>query len=108
VISLPIDPLNEDMGRSGNEDRKYWSTSREAWAIVCKSSNLRNTITIALIVGTVLFIINQLDVVLGGGATWFVWLKVFLTYLVPFVVSNIGILSVTRRAKPSVITRHLK
>ena len=96
---LPMDPLNEDLDRSGNEDRKDWSTSGEALTIVCKRSNLKNTITIALIVGTVLFTINQLDVVLRGEATRTVWLKIIITYFVPFMVSNIGILSVTRRKK---------
>ena len=94
-----MDPLDEDISGSKNEDRKDWSTSGEAWAIICKSSNLKNTITVALIVGTILFIINQLDVILRGEATWVVWLKVVLTYFVPFMVSNIGILSVTRRKK---------
>jgi len=97
VILLPMDPLNEDIGKSRNEDHKDWSTSGEAWAIVCKRSNIKNTITVAFVVGTVLFIINQLDIVLRGEATWAVWFKVVLTYFVPFVVSNIGILSFTRR-----------
>ena len=55
------------------------------------------TVTIALLVGTVLFAINQLDVVLGGRATGVVWFKVLLTYLVPFCVSNYGILVATHR-----------
>jgi hypothetical protein len=38
----------------------------------------------ALIAGTVLFFINQVDVVRSGRATALVWLKVGLTYLVPF------------------------
>jgi hypothetical protein len=45
----------------------------------------------------VLFVINQLDVVLRGEATPIVWLKVALTYLVPFCVSNLGILIASRR-----------
>lgn len=60
-------------------------------------ANLRKTVRIALVVGTILFLINQLDVVLRGKATPFVWFKVGLTYFVPFVVSNLGILVATRR-----------
>lgn len=52
---------------------------------------------IAILVGTILFAINQLDVVLAGRATAAVWAKVALTYLVPFCVSNWGILVATRR-----------
>jgi hypothetical protein len=57
-------------------------------------------VRIAAIVGTILFTINQLDVVLSGRATVGVWLKVGLTYLVPFCVSNWGILVATRRPRP--------
>lgn len=52
---------------------------------------------IALVVGTLLFCINQLDVVIRGDATTVVWLKTALTYVVPFVVSNLGVLTGTRR-----------
>ncbi len=52
---------------------------------------------IALVVGTLLFCINQLDVVIRGDATTVVWVKTALTYVVPFVVSNLGVLTGTRR-----------
>ncbi len=42
---------------------------------------------IALVVGVVLISINQLDVLLRGEADATVWLKVFLTPIVPFCVS---------------------
>ena len=74
-----------------------WSTWREMPRVVLHRPHLRKTITIALIVGTVLFAINQLDVVLRGQAGPVVWAKIALTYCVPFVVSNIGILIGTRR-----------
>ncbi len=71
---------------------RSWATWREAVAVVSDRSNLRKTITIALVVGTVLFCINQLDVVARGDATTAVWIKVAVTYLVPFGVSNAGVL----------------
>ena len=74
-----------------------WSTWREALRIVILPSNLKNTIRIALLVGAILFAINQLDVVLKGKATAFVWFKVGLTFVVPFCVSNLGILVATKR-----------
>lgn len=65
------------------------------------AGHLRKTIAVALVVGTVLFLINQVDVVLAGRATGLTWLKVALTYLVPFCVSNYGVLvAVHRRSKP--------
>ena len=74
-----------------------WSTWRQAPAVVLYRPHLHKTIRIALVVGTVLFAINQLDVVLRGAATPLVWFKVAVTYLVPFCVSNLGILIASRR-----------
>lgn len=50
-----------------------------------------------MVVGTVLFVINQLDVVLSGKATTTTWVKSAVTYLVPFIVSNLGVLTGTKR-----------
>jgi hypothetical protein len=79
------------------ESPATWSTWREALSIVFFPSNLKKTIRIALIVGIILFTINQLDVVLKGKATPFVWFKIGLTFVVPFCVSNLGILVATKR-----------
>lgn len=73
-----------------------WSSLTEAVSVVCYPPHLRKTVTIALIVGTVLFCINQLDVVLRGDATVGVWIKSAITYLVPFCVSNAGVLVASR------------
>jgi hypothetical protein len=74
-----------------------WATWREALRVVAYAPHLRKTVRIALVVGTVLFCINQLDVVLRGDATAATWVKGATTYLVPFVVSNLGVLVATRR-----------
>ncbi len=74
-----------------------WSRWPEIPAVVLYPPHLRKTIRIAIIVGTVLFGINQLDVVLRGAATPLVWIKVGVTYVVPFVVSNLGLLVGQRR-----------
>jgi hypothetical protein len=75
-----------------------WSRWREARAVVVHPPHLRRTIWIAVVVGTVLFAINQLDVVLRGDATPMVWLKCVLTYVVPFCTSNYGLLVASRRS----------
>ena len=59
--------------------------------------HLRRTLLTTVIVGTLLFCINQLDVVLAGDATRATWLKSALTYAVPFAVSNVGILIASHR-----------
>ena len=68
--------------------------------MLSRRSHLKRTIAVALVVGTILFCINQLDVVVRGQATVVVWLKCALTYLVPFCVSNYGIAVATHRRRP--------
>jgi hypothetical protein len=74
-----------------------WTSWREGLAVVAYRPHLVKTVRIALLVGTLLFAINQLDVVVQHGATAATYLKVALTYLVPFCVSNYGLLVATRR-----------
>jgi hypothetical protein len=77
-------------------DPPTWSTWPEAVRVILHRPHLRKTVAIALFVGTVLFGINQLDVVLRGDATTAVWIKSAVTYLVPFCVSNAGVLVASR------------
>ncbi len=51
---------------------------------------------VALVVGTILFLINQLDVVLGGALTALVAAKIALTFVVPYSVSTYSALEVNR------------
>lgn len=74
-----------------------WSTWVEACRVILARRHLRATTRIAIVVGTVLFAINQLDVVLAGNASTATWVKSGVTYVVPFVVSNLGVLTATRR-----------
>jgi Mg/Co/Ni transporter MgtE len=53
-------------------------------------------ITVALIVGTILVIINQADVLLSGHITPLVVAKIGLTYVVPFSVSTYSALAANR------------
>lgn len=65
----------------------------EACAYCARPVRLRRTATIALVVGTILTVLNQGDVILGGHATGATAVKTAFNYLVPFVVSNLGMLS---------------
>jgi hypothetical protein len=58
-----------------------------------RREHLRRTLRIALVVGVILTLINQADVIIGGDATAFTWVKVALNFCVPFVVSNLGLLA---------------
>lgn len=65
----------------------------EALAICLRREHLRRTLRIALVVGVLLTLINQADVILGGDASAATWIKVGLNFCVPFVVSNLGLLA---------------
>src|SRR5215472_15283418 len=91
-------PVHEEMAMSGGPAEPLsWERWREVPRVCLNARNLRNTVVVALVVGTLLFAINQLDVVVSGLATGRVWLKAALTYVVPFLVANYGLLVGTRR-----------
>ena len=71
-------------------------SARQALSICFRREHLRRTVRIALVVGTILTIINQGDVILRGDATAITWIKAALNYCVPFVVSNLGLLAGNR------------
>jgi hypothetical protein len=68
-------------------------TIRDALRICFRRDHLRRTIMIALVVGTILTLINQLDVIVKGEADTLTWVKSGLNYCVPFIVSNLGLLA---------------
>ena len=72
---------------TGNDD-----LVRTALRICLQPQHLRRTLTIAAVVGTVLTAINQADVIVRGEATSTTVAKAVLNYLVPFIVSNLGLL----------------
>ena len=77
-----------------------WSTWREAVSVVASPQHLKRTVSIALIVGSTFFAMNQLSPIVAGRADAIVWLKAALTYLTPLLVSNFGVLSATRHRIP--------
>ena len=78
-----------------------WSSWRQAFAVVVAPRSLKRSASVALIVGSAFFAMNQLQIIVAGRATALVWVKAALTYLTPLVVSNIGMLSATRRPRLS-------
>ncbi len=78
-------------------EQPSWSEWSEALRIVLYPPYLKRSIRTALFVGAVLFLLNYFDVVLRGEANTAVWIKGAANCLVPFCVSNWGILIATRR-----------
>lgn len=73
-----------------------WTTARQAVGLFCRGATLRTAAPIAIIVGTVLSLVNQLHVIIDGDATWATWVRVAVNYTVPYIVASIGFLSACR------------
>ncbi len=67
--------------------------AREALAYCLRRAHLRRTTRIAFVVGLLLTAINQGAVILGGDASTMTWVRSAANFLIPFVVSNLGLLS---------------
>ena len=74
----------------------HYDRVRAALRIILQPQHLRRTLTIAAVVGTLLTAINHADVIARGDATATTLVKAALNYLVPFIVSNLGLLVGTR------------
>ncbi len=66
---------------------------RDACVFCARRENLRRTVRIALVVGVLLTVINQSGVIAAGDATAVTWARCGLNFVVPFLVSNAGLLS---------------
>jgi hypothetical protein len=66
---------------------------REACVYCLRRHNLRRTLRIAAVVGVLLTAINQGSVIAHGHATTATWVRCALNFVVPFLVSNAGLLS---------------
>jgi hypothetical protein len=100
--------MKNQLGRSGQNEAMTGpkggapGAAQRGWgpaiAYCLRRDHLRRTLRIALVVGIVLTSINQLDVIVRGDATTVTWIKCGLNFVVPFIVSNLGLLSGRRSA----------
>lgn len=74
-----------------------WTRPAEAIGLVLRGRTARTAGPIAAIVGSVLSVVNQAGVILDGEATGVTWVRIFVNYLVPFVVASFAYLSACRR-----------
>lgn len=68
-----------------------------------RPTNRRRTLGIAGCVGTLLVAINQSGPLLSGPRTALLWARVALDYVVPFTVSNLGVLAGTHAGRSAVM-----
>jgi len=71
----------------------YEGGTREALAYCLRRKHLRRTTRIAFVVGLLLTAVNQGAVVFGGDASTLTWVRCAVNFLIPFFVSNLGLLS---------------
>ena len=67
-------------------------------ATVFSAPSLSRCVPIAVLVGTLLSLVNQGAVIASGDVTAATWLRVLFNYLVPFCVSSAGFFSCRRAA----------
>ena len=71
---------------------EFLGSANSIWKLACRCATSdgvpRRSLYVALIVGTVLNLINQGPEILSGH--WPIWWKLILTYFVPFAVASYG------------------
>lgn len=65
----------------------------DLWRSACRLVVFRRCGTIALVVGTLLSLVNQGDLILARRFDRLLALRIFANYLIPFVVGNLGAMS---------------
>jgi hypothetical protein len=85
---------------TGSEGRRStattWTRPIEAVGLFVRGHTVRTACPTALVVGSVLSMVNQGAVILEGAATLGTWVRVGVNYLVPFLVASVGFLSARR------------
>lgn len=78
-----------------------WSRPTEALGLLLSGATTRTCLAVALVVGTLLSLVNQGDVVAQGMAGLTVAFKVVANYAIPFLTSSTGaLLAVRDRSVP--------
>jgi hypothetical protein len=76
-----------------------WRSPREGLRLVLRGYTLRTGVTVSVVVGTLLSLVNQGSVIWSVHAGSASWLRVITNFVVPFFVSSIGYLSPFRQRR---------
>jgi hypothetical protein len=74
--------------------------------VVFHRVSLGRTVPTALVTGLILFLINQLEPALRDPGSVSTWVRSGLCFVVPFCVSNVGLLMASRAEDTVIETRH--
>jgi len=80
----------------GAGGRPTWSTPGQAAVLVIRGTTARTAGPIAAIVGTLLSLVNEGQVLANGQAGTAVWIRIGVNYAIPFIVASIGYLAPLR------------
>ena len=70
-----------------------WSSVAEGIGLIARGVTFRTAIRVAVVVGTILSVINQGGVFLSGDANVLTGVRTLFNYLVPYTVASIGYLA---------------
>lgn len=70
-----------------------WSSSLQAIRLILRGVTFATSSRVSLVVGTILSLVNQGEIIVSGDATTGTWVRVLVNYFVPYVVSSIGYLA---------------
>lgn len=84
------------MAQSSRIEGLAWTTWPEAVRLLATGRTWRAALPIALLVGTVLTLVNLGDVLLAGTVDPVTAARIAANYAIPYVVSSVGCLSACR------------
>jgi hypothetical protein len=85
------------VSRARDVETPSWRTPTEAVVLILRGATFPTASRIALVVGVVLSLVNQGQVLFGGDATTVTWIRVAVNFLVPYTVASLGYLAPLRR-----------
>jgi hypothetical protein len=80
-----------------------WRTWREGIALIVAGITFRTCIKVSLVVGTLLSVVNQGQIILEGEATAATWVRVVINFVIPYVVASVGYIA-PFRSRPDEIS----
>ena len=80
--------MNKPITRA--ENVPVWSTRVDGCRLILRGVTFRTCSRVALVVGTILSVVNQGAVIASGDANRMTWVRVGVNYLIPFLVSSVG------------------
>lgn len=84
--------------RSASTRDLTWVRRRQAVLLILRGATFHTASRVALVVGTLLTVINQGEVVVNGQQTAATFVRIAFNYLIPYTVASIGYLAPFRAA----------